>query len=922
MASSNYFINEYWGKAQPSARTSGPLWHPLAFHGLDVAAAGEAILAARPVLLRSIARRAGLPEAACKSWLLLLLALHDLGKFADCFQCLVPERWLVANRAAWEAKRHAPLPTPHGVAGSILWNERAGDAVASELRWDCETRDAFKDWLTSVFGHHGKPIRDEGNAARKEIATEKAAQDAVDYALAVTSLLCGGAEPIDGAQIAESGMRTASWLVSGFSVMSDWIGSNQDWFPYAGPNLSLPNYWQETRKNAEAAVVKAGLVRTSPSRSYGLKEALNVAKAVATPLQEWAASVELPPEGPCLAFLEDLTGSGKTEAALILAHRLIASGKATGLYWALPTQATANALYRRLKLSYRNVFETAGAVPSLALAHASTDLSDDFKASIFSPALDVEAGRAEARYGGTDESPASALCAEWLASDRRRSLLADIGVGTVDQALLAALPVKFQSLRLAALAERILIVDEAHSYDAFTTRLLKQLFAFHAALGGSAIVLSATLTTKTKNELLSAFAAGAGWVNPNWCQKVTSATDAFPLASLLATPEARGSFSPQEKGLDPLRGTRRDLKAMRLEDAEAAVASLIAHARAGRCAVWIRNTVQDAIDGAEALAAAAPEVAPWLFHARFSLADRAAIEKRVIDSFGKESRIEQRVPGGVGQILVATQVIEQSLDVDFDAMVSDLAPIDLLIQRAGRLHRHDRGLRPAPVLEIVSPEPIEDAPANWYSALLPRASYVYPHPGHLWRTMKLLEDAGALPLASENPRALLHAVFDAEEYPAAFEKAVCEWEGKCSAEKAAAAGRVLDPARGYSEQQRGFYDEARSPTRLGDDSRVVRLAKWRDGKLTPWADGDDEHRAWRMSEIQLRAYKAHARGDYVRPVEEGARMIEASWQGGAQTALLLPLLSEGESWAGNLMSADGKPVAVAYDVEKGFQFLG
>ena len=319
---------------------------------------------------------------------------------------------------------------------------------------------------------------------------------------------------------------------------------------------------------------------------------------------------------------------------------------------------------------------------------------------------------------------------------------------------------------------------------------------------------------------------------------------------------------------------------------------------------WIRNTVQDAIDGAEALSKAAPELDARLFHARFTLADRAAIEREVVDGFGKASTPALRAPQGLGRIIVTTQVVEQSLDLDFDAMVTDLAPIDLTIQRAGRLHRHDRDLRPDPVLEIVSPAPIDDAPANWYSALFPRASFVYPHPGHLWRTMKLLEEAGELRLASENPRALLQAVFDSGDYPPVFEKAVCEWEGKCSAQKAMAAGRALDPAKGYSEQQRGFYDEAQSPTRLGDDSRVVRVAKWQDGKLTPWADGDgDETRAWRMSEIQLRAYKAHARGSYPLEIAKAAELIECAWLGRAKTALLLPLIVQDAIWSGNLLKS-------------------
>ena len=721
----------------------------------------------------------------------------------------------------------------------------------------------------------------------------------------------------------EEDLHIASWLIAGLCVMADWIGSNQAWFDYVEPNLRLDDYWQMAQCKARKAVAEAGLVPAPAVQSYGVSEALNLKApggASATPLQEWAAAVPLPAPGPCLAFLEDLTGSGKTEAALILAHRLMASGAASGLYWALPTQATANALYRRLSKSYRNLFGE-GSIPSLALAHSATDLQDEFQKSIFREGLKAEAVQPDLAFEGKEDETASALCAGWLASDRRRSLLADVGVGTVDQALLAALPVKFQSLRLAALADRVLVIDEAHSYDRFTTRLLQQTLAFQAALGGSAIVLSATLTTATKNELLTAFAQGAGWLRKSHGDKAQSTADAFPLASLLMAPPERGPCTPRETELSASRGTRRDLAVARQTDKNAAIASLIDHAQAGRCAVWVRNTVQDAIDGASDLAAAAPELAPWLFHARFTLADRAAIETRVLDAFGKNSGLEDRAPGGIGRILVATQVIEQSLDLDFDAMVTDLAPIDLLIQRAGRLHRHERGARLAPVLEIVSPTPVGDAPANWFSAAFPRAAYVYPHPGHLWRTMRLLEEAGALRLKSGNPRELLHEVFNSGDYPAAFEKSVIEWEGSETAKPALAAARVLDIRKGYSDQQRGFYDEALSPTRLGDDTRVVRLAKWDGAMLTPWADGENEHRAWRTSELQLRAAKAHARGTYDLKIEKAAKEIEAGWPGRAQTALLLPLIPEASSWSGNLVTSDGKSIAVRYNALLGMRFL-
>ncbi len=913
------WIGAYWGKAQPVPR-AGYDWHPLAYHCLDVAAAADALLRARPRLAARLSEISGLSIQTAEGWLRLLLGLHDLGKFADCFQSLVPERWHLDNKAIWTKKNSGPLSLRHGDAGLVLWCEGIGDTVSQAAGWSGEERGAFESWLLPVFGHHGKPILNDGNLPRaRDIATTQAISDATAYAVQAVELLLRTEPRKEPAYTNEQALLRAGWLVAGFAVMADWIGSNQEWFPYHPPILNLPEYLEKAKQQAAIAVSGAGLVSVHLSYNYALPQALNLTTAEATPLQDWAATVALLEEGPCLAFLEDLTGSGKTEAALILAFRMMARGKAGGLYWALPTQATANALYTRLSQSYKNLFEQ-GATPSLALAHSSTDLQNDYQNSFFREGLKENAGRPEEKAYSADEETASALCAAWLASDRRRSLLADVGVGTIDQALMGALPVKFQSLRLTALADRILVVDEAHSYDAFTTRLLKQTLAFQAALGGSAIVLSATLTSKTKNELLTAFAEGAGWVRRNRNEKAESGTNAFPLASLLCKPQTKAACAPQESPLSPLRGTRRDLKVKRHDSAQAAIASLIEHARAGRCAVWIRNTVQDALDGAGEIAKAAPDIQPRLFHARFTLADRAAIETQVLHWFGKQSTAELRAPEGLGRVVVTTQVVEQSLDLDFDAMVTDLAPIDLLIQRAGRLHRHSRGGRSEPVLEIVSPPPIEDAPATWYSAVFPRASYVYPHPGHLWRTMKVLEDVSALRLASQNPRELLHEVFDGA-FPEKLQKPADEALGKSMSWQALAAAQVLDWRDGYV-LNRGWESEAEISTRLGEATRTVRLAKWHDGKLIPWVDGEvDEKRAWRMSEIQLRAAKAIGRGKHSPEIEKAASAIESTWAGRAATALLLPLVFQNEEWAGSLLGKGMAVISAKYNAMQGFRFL-
>ena len=291
----------------------------------------------------------------------------------------------------------------------------------------------------------------------------------------------------------------------------------------------------------------------------------------------------------------------------------------------------------------------------------------------------------------------------------------------------------------------MLVIDEIHSLDAYQNVLVEALLTFHAAFGGSAVLISATLTTDARQRLADAFAKGAGW------SRRTIGEAHFPLATAIDAAGVRSTPVASE------RGSRRDLAVKRLDSAADAVDVLRQAHADGLGAVWIRNTVQDALDAYRDVTAALPDATVDLFHARFALGDRLEIEQRVLKSFGKPSEASDR-----RRIVIATQVVEQSLDCDWDIMISDLAPIDLLIQRAGRLHRHDhRPPRPAPVLYVVGPAPIPDAASKWYEAAFPRAAYVYPNHGQLWLTMKVLLDAGGLlPLRSQNPRRLLEQVYD------------------------------------------------------------------------------------------------------------------------------------------------------------------
>lgn len=319
-------------------------------------------------------------------------------------------------------------------------------------------------------------------------------------------------------------------------------------------------------------------------------------------------------------------------------------GLGEGIFVALPTMATANAMYGRLVKAYRTMFES-DSEPSLILAHSARHLfniSDTFRHS-----SGLEKSRTDDGYDKNEET-ASAQCTKWLADNRKKALLADVGVGTIDQALMAVLPSKHQSLRLLGLSRNVLIVDEVHAYDPYMHTLLCALLRFHAALGGSAILLSATLPIKHRQELVNSFSQGLD-VEQHKLNK-----NSYPLLThgtanrILETP-----LSIRDR-------TQRIVDITFYDDFSAVEESILKIAQGGGCACWIRNTVDDAVDAynsiSEKLGSSKNVI---LFHARFAMGDRLAIENKVLHKFGEKSDTTIRK----GQILVATQVVEQSLDV-------------------------------------------------------------------------------------------------------------------------------------------------------------------------------------------------------------------------------------------------------------------
>jgi CRISPR-associated endonuclease/helicase Cas3 len=451
------------------------------------------------------------------------------------------------------------------------------------------------------------------------------------------------------------------------------------------------------------------------------------------------------------------------------------------------------------------------------------------------------------------------------------------------------------------------------------SELLEALVEAQAMLGGSVVLLSATVPVPLRHRLIAAFACGRDLPIPTVEPDIR-----YPLATHLSGEVLTAA------GCDTRPNLVRRVAVKPLYSEPEAVKTALAAAASGQCVCWIRNTVEDARRGCEMLRDAAGEEHVKLFHSRFAMGERLEIESDIVRSFGRESGSQERQ----GKILVATQVVEQSLDLDFDVMVSDLAPVDLVIQRAGRLQRHARMAdgsraadeeerRGAPVLHLLCPEFTSKPEEDWYARMFPRAQYVYPDTGKLWLTEKALLHAGGIVTPGEpgmagSVRSLVEAVYGegAEDIPQALKLRVQKQQGKELADKSQAKFNTIRLRIGYQEGQIGrWYDEeSRILTRLSDEEMLVYLAREENGSLQPFLHAEEF--AWELSAARFDARRMDGLakewevrfGAVIEALRRRYRLLEGD-------AFVLPMVREGERWVG-MGIKKGNHVTVIY--EKGW----
>ena len=703
---------KFWGKT-PKSGAPVAQFHPAIFHMLDVAFVAEVLLRDGAPRLRHALRHAwrGCDPDALVAWLPFLIATHDLGKISAAFQGQVELQRERLERDEPKVRFNSRKVDLYHAEVSALWLHE------SLTRHEPNVPDALV-WVLrdAMGGHHGRFSQEEMRKLRqRQIASERGEPRWDAWREATYTLLRERLAP--SGDLAALGtpqhLRPATAALTGFIVWCDWMGSNERDFPACPQTqMDLAAYMTEGRKRADTALRQHSLrhVRRAPLyNGFG-----SLFPDPPRPLQ--VLIDELPADhlvGPLLAVIEAPTGEGKTEAALALTRRIAAESQIDEIFFALPTMATGNQMFTRLENFYRKQYGDAGAV---RLTHSqSLVIEEDLRHRV---TLAGDGDTVHAEGGSAD----AAL--EWFVGPKK-AMLAPFGVGTVDQVELAGLNVRHYALRLFGLAGKVVVIDEIHAYDAYMSTILAHTLSWLSSLGCSVILLSATLPAARHRALAEAFLGGISEPAP----PAIPADVPYPALSLY---RAGGQL---RETCAVFRGEQQftlRLALQRTADEEARY--LLDLVQAGGAVARLCNRVDDAQALYRELKDALPQESRVLLHARFPLEGRQQREGRIEELVGKKTTRTPDQP----LIIVGTQVLEQSLDYDVDVMVSDFAPIDLLLQRAGRLHRHARDdKRPprhaAPVLEVTLPYAAEATP-DWG-----RWKMIY-HPYILWRTLATLNE--------------------------------------------------------------------------------------------------------------------------------------------------------------------------------------
>lgn len=786
-------------------------------HSADVAAVLTALLE-QPVIARRLARLLGEDELTAddRTRLAALAALHDLGKINHGFQ-------------------NQPFDLPGPKAGhitplvSLLDNHTEGTSARAVMK---ALREAGRlerlahliekgknRWpFAAIMAHHGSLPR--AQPAHADLWRAAGGYDPIracrDLAEAIGAWFPAAFAPVPVAWSSPFGHAFAGLL-----TLADWLGSDDTVFLLPQDDApDGPDRFAWALPRARDLLHRRGI---APHIARAAASALTLTSEALTGFEQASAaqaamlSLPPPPQNGRTCLIEDETGSGKTEAALIHFLRLFATGEVDGMYFALPTRAAARQIHARIKGALNRLLgEEAARYVTLAVPGYIARQAEG--ASLPEPA---------AQWPDTlDDARRDAL---WASERPKRYLAGWVAIGTIDQVLMGGLRVRHAQLRSGAMLRLLLVVDEVHASDVYMTTILRNVLDQHRRAGGHALLMSATLGSAARAKFLKPAGradvpAILAAIDTQYPAVWTDKTPLFPLNE----PRAK------DRGEKSVNVTISDF----WDDPANIIARATHAARQGAQVLVIRNTVRDVIATQAALEAVAPEfslgIATPAFglvrcphHARYAPEDRARLDAALESVLGKDA-LRLR-----GSVTVTSQTAEQSLDIDADLLITDLCPADVLLQRIGRLHRHRDRPRPAgfeqPVVMVLAPS--EDELAACISGggevrNPPLAlGLVYPDLLGTVATRRVLEEQPSFAIPRDNRRLVETATHPDSLCDLAAtlgEPWVQRWASQ-EGTKGAHVRAASDACLKWTEQIAPLPDLERIVARLSLDDRIVEL---------------------------------------------------------------------------------------------------
>ena len=827
---------EPWGKLQrgPSQNLSDLSRAPrlsLVAHCIDVAAVAAALLALPTwqARLGTLAKRR--LSALDLSRLCALAFLHDVGKAGAGFYSkgVVPElalAWRQRNRVGPDQLGHVAVVAPlfAGDASFVPWQQALG--VDQVLAWGGDgaagQMTVLALWLASI-SHHGSPLTFQDLDKPGGHPSWTVPIDGYQPLHGLARLAAAVRQIFPEAFVIDAPPLLAEPALvhafAGLVSLADWIGSNtaEGYFPYDLGPQDLDR-WPIARQRAREVLVAMRLDLDAARADLRLRSPsfFDLFRNPPRDMQTHAGRADWGP----LVVIEAETGSGKTEAALWRFKTLFEAAEVDALCFLLPTRVSATAIAQRVQDFVEAAFPDKTLRPNTVLAVPGYLRANGHEGSKALAGFEVL---------WPDETDAVARPMYWAAEHSKRYFAAACATGTIDQFLLSVLQAKHAHLRGTVLLRSLVVVDEVHASDAYMTALLRAALDRHVRAGGHGLLMSATLTGEARAGLLRAGQkASAGWARP---QDALAAPDApYPCVSDVRQWRACARAAPQR------RIQRQCLPLMR---DPAAVAERVASAvAAGARVLVLRNTVAQAVATQIAIEARLGADHPALFgvhgvvamhHGRYAFEDRRQLDWAVEQAFGKSA-----ATASAARVLVGTQTLEISLDCDADLMITDIVPIDVLLQRLGRLHRHRErdGCRPVafaqPQVLVLTPAQRDLSPLLKPGAArglgIGRRS-AYENLLAIEATLRLLEDVAQRPewLIPDHNRELVEAGASSASLIALADELQADWPayaqqmfGKRSAQAGQAAPLLVRWDADWNDGRwSDLGDEVR--TRLGLD---------------------------------------------------------------------------------------------------------